>query len=181
MIGSNLTLSPKSGAQPAHPVLKTQPAPAPTQQQPGGGGYSGQSSIRPPQYIDINTTEDSVNNIIAKGMQQGDQRYQMKQMDKAGFSRGKNQQFIAGQESAQAIAKGASQAAEVRSADQLANSQMRSDYEKSREMEAQNLAMVQHSMGQSQWAQQFAQQSAAAQLQMAYQQAQLQLMLALMR
>jgi hypothetical protein len=180
MIGSNLSLKPGHTVASQHPVQTVQPAPT-ASQAPSQQGYSGRSSIRPPQYIDINTTEDAVNNVIAKGFQQGDQRFQMKKMDKAGFSRGRQQQFVAGQESAQAMGQAANQAAELRSADDLANSQMRSDYEKAREMEAQNLAMTQHAMGQSQWAQQFAQQSAAAQMQMAYAQARLQLMLALIR
>ena len=79
------------------------------------------------------------------------------------------------------MGKAAQQAADIRSQDQMANDKMRSDYEQMREKEAQNLAMVQHQVAQSDWAKQFAEQSAAAQMQMAYYQSRLQLMLALMR
>ena len=58
---------------------------------------------------------------------------------------------------------------------------MRSDYEKSTEMEAQNSVMIQHNLAQSDWAKQFAQQSLNTQLEMAQMQAALQLRLALMR
>ena len=75
----------------------------------------------------------------------------------------------------------AEQAAGVRSQDQKTNSQMKSDYEKARELDAQNQTMVQHSMSQANWARNFANRSAQAQIQMAHQQAQLQLMLAMMR
>jgi len=162
--------------------------------QPGGGTYSpgfpsqggskppysGQSTIKKPQYIDINTTEDAVNNVMAQGFQHADQRYQTKQLDRAGLSRGRGQQFIAGQEGAQAMSKAAEGAAQIRTEDQLANSKMRSDYEKARELEAQNLAMVQHARGQADWSRNFGHMSAAAQLRMAMQQSQLQLMMALM-
>ena len=194
MIGSNMTLAPGGASPSGSPVLKSQPMPAqqkppvllsptprPTQPQGPAQPYSGQSSIRKPQYIDINTTEDAVNNMTAAGYQQADSRYQMKQLDKSGFSRGKGAQFIAGQEGVQAMNAAAEQAAGVRSKDQQTNAQMKSDYEKARELEAQNISMVQHSLSQSDWARQFANQSAQAQIQMAYQQAQLQLMLALMR
>jgi hypothetical protein len=190
MIGSNMTLSPGGSNPPTHPVLKSQPAPTggrkPAMPRPnpapaGGREYTGQSSIKAPQYIDINTTEDAVNNMMGAGFQQADARYQTKQLDKGGLSRGKSAQFISGQEGVQAMNAAAEQAAGVRSQDQKTNSQMKSDYEKARELEAQNLSMVQHSQSQSDWARQFANQSAQAQIQMAYQQAQLQLMLALMR
>lgn len=186
MIGSDMSagsgsrggLRPPIARQPQQPQ---RPAPQMGGQQGGGYAYSGQSTIKKPQYIDINTTEDAVNNVMAQGFQHGDQRYQMKQLDRAGVSRGKGQQFIAGQEGAQAMSKAAESAAQMRSEDQASNAKMRSDYEKARELEAQNLAMVQHAKGQADWSTQFARQSAAAQLQMSMQQAQMNLMLALMR
>lgn len=159
---------------------KTPQAPPSPWRPTGQGGYTGQSTIKKPEYIDINTTEDAVNNVMAQGFQHGDQRYQMKQLDRAGVSRGKGQQFIAGQEGAQAVSKAAESAAQIRSEDQAANAKMKSDYEKAKELEAQNLSMVQHAKSQADWSRQFARQSASAQLQMAMQQAQLQLMLALM-
>lgn len=176
MIGSSTSLKASGGLPAQQPVLKAQPTPAPAK-----AGYSGQSTIKQPNYIGIDTTEDAANNIMAKGWQQADGRYQMKKLDRAGLSRSKGQQFIAGQEGVQAMGQAANDTAELRSKDQATNSQMRSDYEKAREMEAQNQAMVQHQLSQSDWSRQFAKQSAAAQIQMAQQQAQMQLMLALMR
>ena len=175
MIGSQPNLSPAGGNMKRFPVQSSQPSPF------GQGQTTGQAGITKPQYIDINTTEDAVNNVMAKGYQQGDHRYQMKQLDRAGISRGKGQQFIAGQEGAQAVGTAATQAAEMRMADAQTNAQMKSDYEKAVEQQKQNQQMLDHSRGQSDWARQFALQSAQAQIQMAQQQASLQMMLALMR
>lgn len=170
MISSNSSLKPAG----------SNPAPKPVQQaQPSPQGF--RSTIRQPNYIDQNQTEDAVNNLMAKGHQQADQRYQMKQLDKAGISRGKGQRFIGGQESVQAYGQAANQAAEIRSQDQLANSKMRSDYERATELEAQNYSMVQHQLSQADWSRQFARQSAAAQLQVAMQNARMNLMTSLMR
>lgn len=133
-----------------------------------------------PPSIGIDTTEDAVNNVMAQGFQQADQRYQMKQTDRAGVSRGAGQQFIAGQESAQAMNKAADAAAGIRMQDQQANAKMKADYERSNAQTAQAAQMAQHAKDQADWSQSFAKQSAAAQLQMAMQQAQLQFMLSLM-
>lgn len=165
--------SPKSQRPPQAPAGGQKPA--------LGTVAGGQSTITKPKYLDINTTEDAVNNVLAQGYQYGDQRYQTKMLDRAGLSRGRGQQFIAGQEGAQAVSKAADAAAQMRSEDQMTNAKMKSDYEKARELEAQNLAMNSHAMNQANWSTQFAQQSAAAQLQMAMQQSQMNLMLALMR
>ena len=145
------------------------------------GGYTGQSTIKPPNYIPIDTTEQAAQNVMALGQQQADPRYQMKQMDRAGTSRGGGSQYIAGQRGAEEMNKAAGQAADMRSQDMRVNDQMRSDYEKAREREAQSIAMSQHMMGQSDWQRKFAQQSATAQTQMAYIQAMLGLQMALLR
>ena len=145
------------------------------------GGYTGQSTIKPPNYIPIDTTEQAAQNVMALGQQQADPRYQMKQMDRAGTSRGGGSQYIAGQRGAEAMNKAAGQAADMRSQDMRVNDQMRSDYEKAREREAQSISMSEHMMGQSDWQRKFAQQSATAQTQMAYIQAMLGLQMALLR
>ena len=183
MIGSETSLRAAGSAPAQFPVLKSQPRPqqAPQQQQRSGSNYSGQSSIKPPQYIADSTTEDSANNIMAKGWQEADQRYQVKKLDRAGVSRGKGQQFIAGLEGVQAMSAAATSAADVRAKDANTNSMLRSDYEKSRELEAQNTAMVQHSISQSDWSRDFARRSAQQQLQMAAQSARMNYMIALMR
>jgi hypothetical protein len=175
MIGSNTSLKAKGATPTQYPVQQAQPSPF------GQGGYTGQSSMKQPNYIGIDTTEDAANNIMAKGFQQGDHRFQMKQLDRAGISRGRGQQFVAGQEGSQAMGQAANQAAELRTQDMAANSKMRSDYEKAMEQQAQQLAMIQHAQSQTDWTRQFAEESAAAQVKMAQQQAQLQLMLSLMK
>jgi hypothetical protein len=153
-------------------------APQPQSPPPQTSGAYGKTP-KPPS-IDINTTEDAVNNVMAQGFQQADQRYQMKTMDRAGVSRGAGQQFIAGQESAQAMNKAAEGAAQVRMQDQQANAKMKSDYERANAQTAQASQMARHARDQADWSQKFAQQSASAQLQMAMQQAQLQFMMSLM-
>lgn len=185
MIGSSTTLSPQraqafsplsqsllhpssrptGGEYPRAPNAPAAPTGLPG---PKTGGakpaYTGQSTIRPPQYIDINTTEDAVNNVIAKGYQEGNTRYQLKQTDRAGLSRGKANQFMAEQGGVQAMTKAAAEAAGVRAEDDKNNAKMRSDYEKMRELEALNYAMAQHSMSQTNWAQEYAQQKNAIDL-----------------
>lgn len=160
---------------PKKPVLM---APQPQFPPPQTSGAYGKKP-KPPS-IDINTTEDAVNNVMAQGHQYADQRYQTKQLDRAGLSRGAGQQFIAGQESAQAMNKAAEAAAQIRMQDQQANAKMKADYERANAQSAQASQMAQHAMNQADWQKQFASQSAAAQLQMAMQQAQLQFMLSLM-
>lgn len=128
------------------------------------GGINAQSTIRPPKYISNDATESSVNNILAQGYQNADQRFQMKQQDRAGFSRGRGNQYVAGQMSTQEMGKAASEAAQTRAQDQMQNAQMKSDYERAREMEAQSLALSEHGFQQADWNRWFAQQQAAAQL-----------------
>ncbi len=152
------------------------PRPMPTWDTPGGGqgtpsgggqfagGLSGQSTIKPPKYIDINDTEDSVNNTLAAGMQAGDKRYQVKQMDRAGVSRGKGQQAAASVQSAKEMAAAANQAAETRAQDQKTNSQMRADYEKARESEALAIAGAQFGINYGQMQAQLAMQQSAMNL-----------------
>lgn len=147
----------------------------------GTGGYTGQSTIRPPSYIADALTEDAAQNVLAQGYQAGDKRHQTKSLARPGFSQGKGQEFAGARKAVEAVNKAAGQAADIRSQDQLANSRMKSDYEKAREMEAQQQAMTQHALSQSDWARDFAQQSMDAQNQMAYLQAMLQLRLSLMR
>jgi hypothetical protein len=171
VIGSTQIKAPGASPSPK-PVAKPQPV---------TGGYSGQSSIQQPRYISDATTESAAGNTMAQGYANADQRYQTKQLARNGVSAGAGQQFVAAQSGVQEMGKAAQQAADIRSQDQLANDKMRSDYEQMREKEALNLSKVQHQLSQADWAKQFAEQSAAAQLQMAYYQSRLQLMLAMLR
>jgi len=161
-------------------MFRTPPKPKqPKQSAPAG--YSGQSTIKSPSFISDAATESAAGNAIAQGHANANQRYQTKQLAKQGVSAGRGQQFMAAQAGVQEMGKAAQQAADIRSQDQAANSKMRSDQEALREKEAQALSMVQHNIGQADWARQFAQQSANAQQRMAEYQGRLQLMLALMR
>lgn len=139
----------------------------PTYGTPGGGsgaGLSGQSTIKPPQYIDIEDTEASVNNTLARGQQAGDERYQIKQMDRAGMSRGKGQKTAAQIQSAKEMGAAANEAAETRAGDQLNNAKMRADYEKARESEALAIAGAQFGINFAGMQAQLAQQAQAANL-----------------
>lgn len=144
-------------------------------------GYNSKSSIQQPRYISDEATQNSINNTLAQGYANADGRFQTKNLDRAGFSRGSGQNFMAAQEGVQQMQKAADSTSEVRASDQRLNDQMRSDYQRAVQQETQNNAMISHSMGQAAWQKQFAQQSLQAQLDMAAQNAQLQLKLALLR
>lgn len=140
-----------------------------------------QSGVRPPNYISDQATESSVNNVLARGYQAADRRYQTKQLDKPGFSRGKAAQYIAGQQSVQEMGKAAAEAAGVRSQDQLQNAQMKADYERAREQQAQSMGMSQHKMNMAHLSGETARQINDWNTSFAQQQAALQLMMSLMR
>lgn len=169
-----------SSAKPSN-LTKAPPKKQPQGSPDSGSGYTGQSTIRPPNYIADSVTEDAAQNVLAQGYAAGDHRYQTKNLARPGFSQGKGQEFAGARKAAEEMNKAAGQAADIRSQDQLANSRMQSDYQKASELEAQQNAMLQHTLGQSDWARDFAKKSIDAQTQMAYLQAMLQLKLSLMR
>lgn len=143
--------------------------------------YSAWSTIQSPRYIQDSTTQDAINNTMAQGHANSDQRFQVKNLDRAGVSRGAGQNFMAAQEGVQQMQKASESASEVEAADQEQNSKMRSDFQKNSEMEAQNNAMIQHQLAQTEWAKKFAEESMQSQLEIAQQQAMLQLQLTLLR
>lgn len=143
--------------------------------------YSAWSTMQSPRYIQDSTTQDAINNTMAQGHANSDQRFQVKNLDRAGVSRGAGQNFMAAQEGVQQMQKASEAASEVEAADQEQNSKMRSDFQKNSEMEAQNNAMIQHQLAQTEWAKKFAEESMQAQLEIAQQQAMLQLQLTLLR
>ena len=143
--------------------------------------YSAWSTMQAPRYIQDSTTQDAINNTMAQGHANADQRFQVKNLDRAGVSRGAGQNFMAAQEGVQQMQKASESASEVEAADQEQNSKMRSDFQKNSEMEAQNNAMIQHQLAQTEWAKKFAEESMQAQLEIAQQQAMLQLQLTLLR
>lgn len=153
MTGSELSLTPRAGISPPHPVQAAQPA--------GHSFFRGPNTAKPPQYIDINTTEDAVNNVLAQGIQQGDQRYQTKTLDRAGLSRGKGQDYMAAQEGRQAAGAAATQASEIRAGDDQTNAQMRADFQKMQAQEGMARGMLGHAQNQAAWSVNFAKQQAA--------------------
>lgn len=159
----------------------TKPTTTTTKSNPYARSYNAQSTIQKPRYISDEATQDSINNTMAQGYANADERFQTKSLDRAGLSRGAGQQFMAGQEGVKKMQEAAGAAADVQASDQRTNDQMRSDYQRASEQEAQNNAMIQHQLAQTAWQKQFAQQSLNAQLQMAQEQAMLQLRLALFR
>lgn len=148
---------------------------------PKQGGLSGKSSVKPPKYIDYNTTEDAAQNVLAQGQANSDLRYLTKSLNRPGFSQGKGQEYRGAVKSAETMNQSAGQAADIRSQDQLANSRMKSAFDKATEQEAQSYAMSQHGVNQADWAREFAKTSFDATNQMAYLQSMLQLQLALLR
>lgn len=175
--GSYSPAAPNSGYA-SHQAWQQAGAPKSIMQKPTAGGVPSiggwpepqpnqpRTALQRPQYISDEATENSVNNTIAEGVKNADQRYQLKQTDRAGFSRGSGAKYFASQHGAAEMGKAAAEAAQTRSQDQMQNAQMRSDYEQAREKEAQSIAMTQHAFNQANWAQQFAQQQAATQLMM---------------
>lgn len=141
--------------------------PPPTTTVQGTPTAKASSLPRPPQYINQNQTEDSVNNVLAQGYQQADRRGQLKQLDRAGISRGKGHEYIAGQEGAAAMAGAANKASEIRMEDQSQNAKMKSEFEKTREDAALNDKMTQHQKDQADWSRQFARMSAQQQIKLA--------------
>jgi hypothetical protein len=131
---------------------------------PGAFSLGAQSSIQKPRYISDDATEGAVNNVLAQGIAQGDQRFQAKQVDKQGFSRGRGQAFMAAQSGQQAISQAASQAAGLRAEDQMRNANMQSDYENQRERQGMATAMNTWERSQADWSVASARRQAQAQL-----------------
>jgi hypothetical protein len=167
----------RSATNPYRPV----PPPKSPKENNSNNTLSGQSTVRPPKYIDYNTTEDAAQNALAQGQAGSDLRYLTKSLNRPGFSQGKGQEYLGSVKSAEQMNKSAGAAADIRSQDQLANNRMKSAYEKATEQEAQNYAMAQHGYNQADWAKAFAKSNFDATNQMAYLQSMLQLQLALLR
>lgn len=121
-----------------------------------------------PRYIADALTQDAVGNTMAQGFANADKRFQTKNLDRAGLSRGAGQRFMAAQEGVNSMSQAAQAAADISSADQAANSQMKSSYEKELETRKINDMMMQYNLEQSDWARNFATTMANADLNMKY-------------
>ncbi len=146
----------QSTAAPIAPAAPTQSVPRSNQ-----NTYLSQTSWSTPNYID---PSNSISNTLAKGYQAASPRSAMKQMDRAGFSRGKGQQYRAAMASAQSLGDARMSAAGQQLEADTANAQMRTDFESGREMEAQRLARIQDEMANAEFSVQQAQNEALARL-----------------
>lgn len=145
---------------------------APPTQQPatqgGGNTIKARATTEEPKYIEDNVTNNAVQNVMASGIANSDLGFLTKSLSRPGFSQGAGQEYRGALQSAQEMSKAATQAGQIESEDQLANSRMKSSYEKARELEGQNYAMSMHQMNQADWAMNFAKNQAATQSQMNY-------------
>lgn len=141
---------------PIAPAAPTQSAPRSNQ-----NSYLSQTSWTTPNYID---PSNSISNTLAKGYQAASPRSAMKQLDRAGFSRGKGQQYRAAMASAQQLGDARMNAAGQQLQADASNAQMRTDFETGREMEAQRLARIQDEMANAEFSVQQAQNEALAKL-----------------
>jgi len=88
----------------------------------------------------------------------------MKQLDRAGFSRGKGQQYRSAMASAQTLGDARMNAASTQLEADKANAQMRTDFEFGQEQEAQKLARIQAELEKPAFSMNMAQQEALAKL-----------------
>lgn len=147
----------------------------------GGGTIKARATTEEPKYIEDYVTNSAVQNAMAGGIANSDLKFLTKSLSRPGFSQGAGQEYRGALQSAQEMSKAATQAGQIESEDQLANSRMKSSYEKARELEGQNYAMSVHQMNQADWAMQFARKQSATQSQMNYLTGMLGIQLALAR
>ena len=122
-----------------------------------GSAINVQTGWSQPKYID---PTDSIKNIQATATQGADMRGQVKALDRAGFSRGKGQNYAASIGSVKAAQEGNNMAAGAQlEADQM-NAQAKTDFEFGQSMEGQKLARIQHEMSNADFNLQQAQQQA---------------------
>ena len=154
------------------PVLKAPGTPSlPSAPATGLGNYTGQSTWNAPQQISADSTQSAMNNRMGQAQMMGDPRIFQKQMARNGLSSSRGTDYFSQIGQQQALSQGRADAAGIASQDQANNAKARLDFQYGREREAQALAMVQHSLSQSGWAQDFARQQAAAQIAAAQQNA----------
>lgn len=123
--------------------------------------FTGQSTWQQPTYID---PSQSISNTLASGYQAADPRSSMKQLDRAGLSRGKGQEYRSAMASAQTLGDARMNAANTQLEADKANSQMRTDFEFGQEQEAQKLARIQAELEKPAFSMNMAQQEAMAKL-----------------
>jgi hypothetical protein len=143
---------------------------------PGSGGSfngvaRGQSSYVKPPLIDAS---DSIGNTLAQGDAMADFRGNAKNLDRAGFSRGKGTQYAAGLAGLKAVSEARNRAASTQLETDQANAQITQDFQYGQEMEAQKYAMAAQEIAQSDWSTGFSTEQALARIRAAQQSGQLQ-------
>jgi len=117
-----------------------------------------------PNYISADATQARENNIMGQGIQGADPRYQTKQLDKAGLSRGAGQRHRGAVNSARTLYDAAREANEVRASDFQVNANLKRDYNDEVERRTQFADGMQQRLDESDWQRQFQQNSLNAQL-----------------
>ena len=123
--------------------------------------FTGQSTWQQPTYID---PSKSISNTLASGYQSADPRSSLKQLDRAGFSRGKGQDYRAAMASAATLGESRMNAASTQLEADKANAQMKTDFEFGQEQETQKLARIQAEMENPAFTMNMAQQEALARM-----------------
>ena len=167
-----------SGAGGPAGIVKSMPKPQTPQTPKPPTAYKTQEQTRAnnpyyrapdqPDYITAEASESRQNNIMGQGIQNADSRYQTKQLDKAGFSRGAGQQHKGAVNSARTLHDAAKSANESRANDQQLNSTLKRGYNDEVERRTQFAAGMQQQQDQSDWQRQFEQNQLNSQLFMQY-------------
>lgn len=121
-----------------------------------------------PNYITAEASEARQNNIMGAGIQAADERYQTKQLDKAGFSRGAGQRHQGATNSARTLHDAARDANKARADDQQLNNTLRREYNDEVERRTQYAEGMRQQLAQSDWQRQFEENQLNAQLFMQY-------------
>lgn len=121
-----------------------------------------------PNYVTAEASESRQNNIMGQGIQNADSRYQTKQLDKAGFSRGAGQKHKGAVNSARTLHDAAKSANESRANDLQLNNTLKREYSDEVERRTQFAEGMRQNQEQSDWQRQFEQNQLNAQLFMQY-------------
>lgn len=121
-----------------------------------------------PDYVTAEASESTQNNIMGAGIQAADKRYQTKQLDKAGFSRGSGQNYQGSINSARTLHDAARDANKSRADDQQLNSTLKREYNDEVERRTQYAEGMRQQLAQSDWQRQFEENQLNSQLLMQY-------------
>ena len=163
--------TPASGSRMGPPPTKAPEAPKTTAYQTQEQTRANNPYYRAPDqpnYITADASEARQNNIMGAGIQAADKRYQTKQLDKAGFSRGSGQNYQGSINSARTLHDAARDANKARADDQQLNNTLRREYNDEVERRTQFAEGMRQQLEQSEWQRQFEENQLNAQLLMQY-------------